>query len=51
MLIALLRSGLGQFEEEKQRWNAFVDFLKVYKHKLPALEEFRIFRMQWPMHE
>lgn len=41
----------GKSQEEWERWNAFVGFLKVYRHKLPALEEFRIFHMNWPMHE
>ncbi|KAL1946574.1 hypothetical protein VTO73DRAFT_14678 [Trametes versicolor] len=41
----------GKPQEEWKQWNAFVGFLKVFRHKLPALEEFRIFDMKWPMHE
>ncbi|KAI0332477.1 hypothetical protein GY45DRAFT_1320990 [Cubamyces sp. BRFM 1775] len=35
-----------------KRWDAFVEFLVVHRHKVPVLEEVRtLSRFEWPMHE
>lgn len=41
----------GRHEEEGRHWSAFIAFLKEHRHRMPALEEFRIFDLKWPMHE
>ncbi|KAI0663145.1 hypothetical protein C8Q70DRAFT_956235 [Cubamyces menziesii] len=38
--------------EGVKRWNSFIEFLAVHRHKIPALEEVRtLSRFEWPMHE
>ncbi|KAI0637912.1 hypothetical protein C8Q77DRAFT_1088430 [Trametes polyzona] len=40
----------GYHDAELRRWIAFIAFLASHKSKLPALEEFRIHKLDWPEH-
>ncbi|KAJ8487720.1 hypothetical protein ONZ51_g4006 [Trametes cubensis] len=45
---------IGEYAPPKgvKRWNSFIEFLAVHRHKIPALEEVRtLSRFEWPMHE